>query len=142
MTMNKMMIIGNLGRDPEMRYTPNGQAVTSFSVATNYRYTTADGEPREETEWFNVSVFGRQAETCNQYLAKGRKVFVEGRLKSRTFEGRDGQTRVALEVSANDVRFIDTGSGRPADFPGEPDRGGGPPGGQTGDEMGPDDLPF
>ncbi len=134
MTMNKMMIIGNLGRDPEMRYTPNGQAVTNFSVATNYRYTTADGETREETEWFNVSVFGRQAETCNQYLARGRKVFVEGRLRSRTFEGRDGQTRVSLEITANDVRFIDTSSSRSEDFPGEPGRGG--------DEMGPDDLPF
>jgi single-strand DNA-binding protein len=136
MTMNKMMIIGNLGRDPEMRYTPNGQAVTSFSVATNYKYTTADGEQREETEWFNISVFGRQAETCNQYLSKGRKVFVEGRLKSRTFEGRDGQTRVSIDVTATDVRFIDTGASRPDDITGEPGRGGG------GDEMGPDDLPF
>jgi single-strand DNA-binding protein len=135
MTMNKMMIIGNLGRDPEMRYTPNGQAVTSFSVATNYKYTTADGEQREETEWFNISVFGRQAETCNQYLSKGRKVFVEGRLKSRTFEGRDGQTRVSIDVTATDVRFIDTGASRPDDITGEPGRGG-------GDEMGPDDLPF
>ena len=93
MTMNKMLVIGNLGRDPEMRYTPSGQAVTNFSVATSYRYTTADGESREETEWFNVSVWGRQAESCNQYLSKGRKVYVEGRLKSRTYETRDGQTR-------------------------------------------------
>ena len=85
MTMNKIMVIGNLGSDPEMRYTPNGQAVTNFNVATNYRYNTADGEQREETEWFRVSVFGRQAESCNQYLAKGRKVYVDGRLRSRTF---------------------------------------------------------
>ena len=133
MTMNKMMIIGNLGRDPEMRYTPNGQPVTNFSVATNHRYTTADGETREETEWFNISVFGRQAETCNQYLSKGRKVFVEGRLRSRTYETRDGQTRVALDVTANDVRFI---GGRGDDFPGDPDRGGG------GGDVGADDLPF
>ena len=80
MTMNKIMVIGNLGSDPEMRYTPNGQAVTNFNVATNHRYNTADGEQRDETEWFRVSVFGRQAETCNQYLAKGRKVYVDGRL--------------------------------------------------------------
>ena len=73
MTMNKMMIIGNLGSDPEMRYTPSGQAVTSFRVATNYSYTTSDGERRDETEWFTISVWGRQAESCNQYLAKGPK---------------------------------------------------------------------
>ncbi len=100
-----------------MRYTPNGQAVTNFSVATNYKYTTAEGERREETEWFRISAWGRLAETCNQYLGKGRKVYVEGRLKSRTFEGRDGQTRVSLEIFASDVRFIDTPGGRTDDFP-------------------------
>ena len=137
MTMNKMMIIGNLGRDPEMRYTPDGRAVTNFSVATNYRSTTPDGEQRDETEWFNVSVFGRQAETCNQYLSKGRKVFVEGRLKSRSYQTRDGETRFSIDIMANDVRFIDTGASRPDDLPGEPGVSGG-----GGEEMGPDDLPF
>ena len=73
MTMNKMIVIGNLGKDPEMRYTPSGQAVTNFTVATNYKYTTAEGESREETEWFRVSAWGRLAETCNQYLAKGQE---------------------------------------------------------------------
>ena len=117
MTMNKMTVIGNLGGDPEMRYTPSGQAVTNFSVATNYKYTTADGGRHEETEWFRVSAWGRLAETCNQYLSKGRKVYVEGRLRSRSFEGRDGQTRFSLEVNATDVRFIDTAGGRTDDFP-------------------------
>jgi single-strand DNA-binding protein len=133
--MNKMMIIGNLGSDPEMRYTPNGQAVTSFRIATNYRYTTADGERRDETEWFSVSVWGRQAETCNQYLAKGRKVFVEGRLKSRSYETRDGETRFVNEINATDVRFIDTQGSRTEDFP---------PAVGEGEEPGlePDDLPF
>ncbi len=149
MTMNKIMVIGNLGSDPEMRYTPNGQAVTSFSVATNYRYNTAEGEQREETEWFRVSVFGRQAESCNQYLAKGRKVYVDGRLRSRTFQDRNGETRVSLEINAQDVRFLSTPGGGGEGFaPGqggggyEPAPGGGgyepPPSGDFGAE----DLPF
>ena len=140
MTMNKMMIIGNLGSDPEMRYTPNGQAVTSFSVATNYRYTTSDGEQREETEWFRVSVWGRQAETCNQYLAKGRKVYVDGRLRSRTFQDRNGETRVSLEVTAQDVRFLSTAGGGMEGAGTEPSgRDYTPP---PGADFGADDLPF
>ena len=112
MTMNKILIIGNLGSDPEMRYTPNGNPVTSFSMATNRRYTTSDGESREETEWFRISAWNRTAEICNQYLQKGSKVYVEGRLSSRTYAGSDGETRVSLDVSATDVRFIDSrGSG-------------------------------
>ena len=107
MTMNKMIVIGNLGGDPEMRYTPNGQAVTNFSVATNYKYTAADGERREETEWFRISAWGRLAETCNQYLSKGKKVYVEGRLKSSPWIGNDGEPRSGNEIVANDVRFLD-----------------------------------
>ncbi len=104
--MNKIIVIGHLGRDPEMRYTPNGQAVTSFSVASSRRYTTSSGEQREETEWFNVSAWGKLGETCNQYLAKGRQVYVEGRLSSRTYEGRDGQTRTSLDIALTDVQFL------------------------------------
>jgi len=81
--VNTIIVIGNLGRDPEMRYTPNGQAVTSFSVASSRKYTTAAGEQREETEWFNCSAFGKLAETCNQYLTKGQQVYVEGRPSKR-----------------------------------------------------------
>jgi single-strand DNA-binding protein len=106
-SLNKIMLIGNVGSDPEMRYTPNGKAVTSFRMATNYRYVGSDGERREETEWFRVSVWGRQAESCNQFLAKGRRVYVEGRLHSRNWEGQDGQMRTSLEVSANRVIFLD-----------------------------------
>ena len=135
MTMNKMIVIGNLGRDPEMRYTPSGQAVTNFTVATNYRYNTAEGEPREETEWFRVSAWGRLAETCNQYLSKGRKVYVEGRLRSRTYETRDGQTRFVNEISASDVRFLDTTAARTDDLPPEAEQAGDP-------GIEPDDLPF
>jgi len=106
-SLNKVMLIGNVGSDPEMRYTPNGKAVTSFRMATNYRYVGSDGERREETEWFRVSVWGKQAESCNQFLSKGRRVYVEGRLHSRSWEGQDGQMRTSLEVSANRVIFLD-----------------------------------
>ena len=135
MTLNKMMVIGNLGRDPEMRYTPSGQAVTNFSIATNRRYTTAEGEAREETEWFRVSVWGRQAESCNQYLSKGSKVYVEGRLRSRSYETRDGETRFENEIFANDVRFLSGSGTRTDDFPREG-------GGGRDSTMEPDDLPF
>ena len=101
--MNKMLVIGNVGTDPEMRYTPNGNPVTSFRVATSRRYTTAEGEQREETEWFRISAWNRLAETCNQYVTKGMKVYVEGRLKSDEWVGQDGQTRFGMEITANDV---------------------------------------
>jgi len=105
-TLNKVILIGNVGNDPEMRYTPNGKPVTSFRMATNYRYTTSNGERKEETDWFTVSVWGKQAESCNQYLSKGRQVYVEGRLHARSWEGQDGQMRTSLDVTANRVLFI------------------------------------
>jgi single-strand DNA-binding protein len=126
-SLNKITLIGNVGSDPEMRYTPNGKAVTSFRMATNYRYVGSDGERREETEWFRVSVWGKQAESCNQFLSKGRRVYVEGRLHSRNWEGQDGQMRTSLEVSANRVIFLDRAA--PASLPEE-------------GELEPEDLPF
>ena len=105
--MNKIIVIGHLGRDPEMRYTPNGQAVTSFSVASSRRYTTGTGEQREETEWFTVSAWNRLGETINQYLTKGRRVYVEGRLKSSTWTGNDGETRFRNEITANQILMLD-----------------------------------
>ncbi len=108
-----LIIVGNVGRDPEMRYTPSGQAVTSFSVATNRQYTNNNGELVKETIWFRISAWGRQAETCNQYLKKGAKVLVEGRLTAdqatggpRIWTGQDGQPRASFEVSAVTVRFL------------------------------------
>ena len=140
--MNKIIVIGNLGRDPEMRYTPNGQSVTSFSVASNRKYTTAAGEQREETEWFNVSAWGRHAELCNQYLTKGQQVYVEGRLHSRTYETRDGQTRFVNEINLTDVQFLSRG----AEMGGEASGYAPGPGPGMGDEGPPmndvDDLPF
>ena len=115
MTLNKMMIIGNVGSDPEMRYTPNGNPVTSFSVATNRRWTSADGEQQEETEWFRVNAWNRLAETCNQYVSKGMKVYVEGRLKSSPWMGNDGQPRAGNEISAAEIKFLDRASQTPGD---------------------------
>jgi len=105
-TLSKVILVGNLGSDPEMRYTPNGKAVTSFSVATNRRYTTSAGESKEETDWFRISVWGKQAEQCNQFLNKGKQVYVEGRLHARSWEGQDGQMRTSLEVTADRVLFL------------------------------------
>jgi single-strand DNA-binding protein len=104
--MNKIFIIGNLGQDPTMRYTPAGQAVTSFNVASNHRYKTSSGEQREETEWFNCSAFGKLAETCNQYLSKGQQVYVEGRLSTRTYQTQRGETRQSLDVRVSDIQFL------------------------------------
>ena len=123
MTLNKMIVIGNVGNDPEMRYTPSGSAVTSFNVATNRRYTTGDGEQREETEWFRVNAWNRLAETCNQYVTRGMKVYVEGRLSSSPWIDRDGQARAGNEISAFEVKFLDSRAsaegeaGRPAAAP-------------------------
>lgn len=106
-SVNKMIVIGNLGTEPEMRFTPNGRPVTSFSVATNWRYTTADGERKEETEWFTVVTWGRLAEQCNQFLTKGRLVYAEGRLHTRAWESQDGQKHSRPEIVASRVVFLD-----------------------------------
>src|SRR6059036_1788939 len=103
----KAVIIGNLGGDPEMRYTAAGRAFTTFSVACNRTFTTADGERHEETEWFRVTANGRLAEVCSQFLSKGRRVYVEGRLSSRTSEGADGQRRFSLEITASEMQLLD-----------------------------------
>lgn len=103
----KIILIGRLGRDPEMRYTPSGQPVTSFSVATDRRWTDQQGQQQERTVWFRVSAWGRQAETCNQFLAKGRMVMVEGEVdEPRVYQGRDGEWRASLDVRATNVRFL------------------------------------
>ncbi len=106
-SLNKIMVIGNLGTDPEMRYTPNGNPVTSFRLATTRGFTGGDGERRQETEWFTIVTWNRLAELCNQHLGKGRRVYVEGRFQSRSWEGRDGVTRNRSEIVANQVLFLD-----------------------------------
>ncbi len=111
----KIVIVGNLGGDPEMRYTPSGQAVTNFSVATNRQYTDSNNQQVKETTWFRVSVWGRQAETCNQYLRQGSRVLVEGRLRPdlatggpRTFTRQDGTPGASYDLTANWVQFLST----------------------------------
>ena len=106
-SLNKIMIIGNLGSDPEMRFTPSGSPVTTFRVATNRVYNTPDGERKEETEWFSVVTWNRLAENCNQYLTKGQRVYAEGRLHTRTWDGQDGQKHSRTEIIANNVIFLD-----------------------------------
>ncbi len=126
-SLNKVILIGNVGTDPELRYTPNGNPVTSFRMATNRRYTTSAGESREETDWFRITVWGKQAEQCNEFLSKGRQVYVEGRLHARNWQGQDGQMRTSLEVTANQVLFL----GKPA-LASLPEAG----------ELEPEDIPF
>ena len=112
----KLVIVGNLGRDPEMRYTPTGAAVTSFPIATSRKYATADGQQKEETTWFRVSVWGKQAENVNQYLKKGQKALVEGKLiaddtgSPRIWTGKDGTVHASFEVRADTVRFLSSKS--------------------------------
>ena len=117
--LNKVMVIGNVGTDPEMRYTANGRAVTSFRVAANRSYTTPDGERREETEWFSVVAWQKLAEQCSQYLQKGRRVYVEGRLQTRSWDTPDGQRRFRTEVIADRVIFLDRATGVPLPEEGE-----------------------
>ena len=133
-SLNKVTVIGNVGNEPEMRFTPNGKPVTSFSVATNWAYNTPEGERKQETEWFNIVAWNRLAEQCNQFLGKGRLVYVEGRLRTRNWEGQDGQQHSRPEVIANRVIFLDK---KAAGFLPEDkidDSGGG--------ELEPDDVPF
>ena len=113
--LNKVMVIGNVGRDPEMRYMPSGRAVTSFSVATTRSWTNSEGERREETEWFNVVAWGNLAEICRQHLRKGRQVYIEGTvngmgtdgvLNPRTWTGNDGVVRASFEVTARTIKFL------------------------------------
>ena len=105
-SLNRATIIGNVGREPEMRFTPNGNPVVSFSVATNETYTDKDGGRHEKTEWFYVIAWNRLAETCNQFLVKGSQVYVEGRLQTRSWEGQDGQKKYRTEIVASRVLFL------------------------------------
>jgi len=107
--LNKVMIIGNLGRDPEMRYTPSGRPVTTFSVATSRSWHSADGEHHEETEWFNVVAWGGLAEVCNQYLRKGKQVYVEGRLQTRRWEDAEGNKHFTTELVAKEMIMLGEG---------------------------------
>ena len=136
--VNKVILVGNLGKDPEVRFTPNGRARATFSVATSERWTDQQGQKQERTEWHNVVVWGKQAETCGQYLSKGRQVYVEGRITSRQYDDKDGNKRYITEIVARDVRFLGGGGGRaPADAGASL-----PPGEDAGPPVEDDDIPF
>ena len=133
--LNKIMLIGRLGSDPEMRYTASGTPVTQFRIAVNRRARSAAGDqPREETDWFTVIGWNKLAEIMGQYLTKGARVFVEGRLQTRSWEGQDGQKRYATEIVANDMIMLDTRRTAEAGAPGES-------GGEM-EDMSVEDLPF
>lgn len=133
--MNKIMLIGRLGRDPEMSYTASGQAMTKFSLAVDRRWKDSEsGERREETTWFNIVAWRQLAETCNNYLHKGSKIFIEGRMTSRKYTDKDGVERTVWDVTASDMEMLDPKG-----------QGGGQSGSQGsgyGDDIGGDDLPF
>ncbi len=120
MALNKAMIIGNLGVDPELRYTQSGTPVANLRIATNEVWNDKSGQKQERTEWHRIVVFGRQAETCEKYLKKGRQVYVEGRIQTREWTDKEGQKRYTTEIVANTVQFLSGGGGTGAGFDGPP----------------------
>lgn len=106
MSINKVMLIGRLGQDPELKYTPSGSAVCNFSLATSESWTDKSGQKQEKTEWHRVVVWGKLAELCNQYLAKGRQAFIEGSLQTRQWDDKQGQKRYTTEINAKNVQFL------------------------------------
>ena len=147
--VNKAILVGNLGRDPELRTTPNGQSVVNFTLATSETWTDKSGERVERTEWHRIVVWGKQAEMCNQYLSKGRTVYVEGRIQTREWEDKDGNKRYTTEINANTVNFIGPRTSGGGDSSGGPSSGGsssagGGGGGPSGDAGPPmdDNIPF
>ncbi len=148
--VNKVILIGNLGANPELRYTPGGQAVANFRIATNEKWTDKSGQSQERTEWHRIVVWGKLAELCNQYLQKGRQVYVEGRLQTREWTDKENHKNYTTEVVAQQVTFLGGRDGAGAGGPrgrGEasPDDGFGPPPPEMGGEgPGPssDDVPF
>lgn len=140
-SVNKVIIIGNLGNDPEKRVTGSGQVVVNFNLATNEQWTDKGGQKQERTEWHRIVVWGQQAENCAQYLSKGRPVYVEGKLQTRKWDDKDGNTRYTTEIVAQRVQFLgsgaDKGSGSSSSMPGfEPEAQGG------SFDPGPMDTPF
>jgi single-strand DNA-binding protein len=143
--LNKVMLIGNLGRDPEIRYTKSGQAVANFTLATTEGWTNRSGEREERTEWHRIVAWGKLAETCGEYLSKGKQIYVEGRIQTREWEDRDGNKRYTTEVNANQILML----GRRGEGPGDAARPSAdapplPPEGEGEGEGGGggDDIPF
>jgi len=147
--VNKVILVGNLGADPDMRYTPSGQGVCELRVATSESWNDKNGQRQERTEWHRVVVWGKRAEVCSKYLAKGRQVYVEGRIQTRTYDDKDGNKRYITEIIASDVQFLSGGSRDGQQRGREGDAGPPPPsdadfGGYGGGSGGgpDDDIPF
>lgn len=145
MSVNKVILVGNLGKDPEVRYTQTGSAVANFSLATSEQWNDRDGKKQERTEWHNIVVWGKSAEHCGQYLSKGRQVFIEGSIRTRSYDDKSGNKRYITEIVAQRVQFLGGGGGarssQQSDY-GQPDdmgMGGGMGGGQPPSD---DDIPF
>ncbi len=139
MSVNKVILVGNLGRDPEVRFTASGKAVARFSVATSEVWNDAEGTRQERTEWHNVVVWGKQAESCGQYLQKGRQVYIEGAIRSRQYDDKDGNKKYITEVIAQRVQFLG-GGGRGAGASTQPrESTGAEPATVPGEE---EDIPF
>jgi single-strand DNA-binding protein len=141
MSFNKIILCGNLGRDPELRYTPQGTPVCSFTMATNERRKDKSGETQDQTTWFRVTLWGRQAETASQYLTKGRPVYIEGRLRIEEWNDRDGRQRYTLEVHATDMQFIG-GRGDEQAQPSAKSHGRPSPEESPGPDIADEDIPF
>ena len=146
MSVNKAILVGNLGKDPEVRFTGTGKAVCKFPLATSTTWNDNDGQRQERTEWHNIIVWGKQGESCGKFLSKGRQVFVEGEIRSRSYDDKDGNKRYITEIIAQNVRFLGgkDGGGRGAGggdpgFPEEPAMGMGGGGAAATDD---DDIPF
>jgi single-strand DNA-binding protein len=135
-SVNKVILVGNLGRDPELRYTQAGTAVANFTLATNESFTTKDGRREERTEWHRIVAWGKTAELCSQYLSKGRTVYIEGRLQTREWENKEGQKQRTTEIVAQTVQFL----GSPRDGGGGRGSSGG--GREEPPPQGDDDIPF
>jgi single-strand DNA-binding protein len=134
-SVNKAILIGNLGRDPEIRYTPSGQAVASFTIATTDKWRDKDGQMQERTDWHNIVCWGRQAEIANQYLKKGRPVYIEGRIQNRSYDDKEGNKRYISEVIVQRLQFL---GGKPGESTAQQETPEAPP--ETAGEE--DDLPF
>ena len=141
MSVNKVILVGNLGKDPDVRYTQTGSAVANFSIATSEQWNDRDGKRQERTEWHNIVVWGKQAESCGQYLSKGRQVYVEGSIRTRSYDDKSGNKRYITEIVAQRIQFLGGGGG--TRLPQQTDAA-------PGDEMGTggnqppmdDDIPF
>lgn len=137
-SVNKVILLGNLGRDPELKYTPSGAAVANFTIATNETWKDKDGQKQEHTEWHRIVVWGKLAEICGEYLHKGRQVYVEGSIRTRTYKDREGNEKSVTEIKADNMVMIGKGEGGPRGGGGE--RGGGAS--EREPEYSDEDIPF